>query len=390
MRIKVFIAALCALTLTVNIAKAETDNNAEAPTQETEQPKDDGFNPGEEMIEHVSDAHDWHIMTLNEGQANEKHISIPLPIILYDKEEGKLEVFMSSKFEHGHAAPNGFGLFGGGTDAQYIAKVMLDENGNPVLDEKGKFIENEEAARPLDFSITKVAFSVMIAALILLLLLFSVKRSCIKNAGKAPKGLQSLMEILILFIRDGVVVPIIGEKHYQRYLPYILTLFLFIFLCNLIGLVPFFPGGVNVTGNIAVTGVLAVITFLITTFSGNKHYWKDIFNTPGVPWWLKFPLPIMPLVEFVGMFTKPFVLMVRLFANITAGHIVTLGFIFLIFIFGKESVGLGYGLSPVSIIFSLFISALECLVAFIQAYVFAMLSSLYIGMAVHNPEEEHA
>lgn len=388
MRIKVFIAALCALTLTANIAKAEADSTPAS----TEQTAAEKHNPGSEMIEHVSDAHEWHIMTLNEDQPNEKHISIPLPVILYDKENGKLDIFMSSKFHHGHEAHNGYGLFGGGTDAQYIAKVKLDESGNPILDEHGKPIEDTEAASPLDFSITKVAISVMIAALILIILLFSVKRSCIKNAGKAPKGMQSLMEILILFIRDGVVIPIMGEKHSQRYLPYILTLFLFIFLCNLIGLVPFFPGGVNVTGNIAVTGVLAVITFLITTFSGNKHYWKDIFNTPGVPWWLKFPLPIMPLVEFVGMFTKPFVLMVRLFANITAGHIVTLGFIFLIFIFGKYGLtpGLGYGLSPVAVIFSLFISALECLVAFIQAYVFAMLTSLYIGMAVHNTEEEHA
>ena len=374
MRIKVFIAALCALTLTANIAKAETEST-----------KPKAHNPGEEMIEHVSDAHEWHIMTLNEDQPNEKHISIPLPIILYNTKDGKLDVFMSAKFHHGENI--GYALVGGGTDAQEIA--YTDENGNPMFeDSNNNGIKDSDEAYigPLDFSITKVAVSVMIAALILILLLFSVKRSCVKNAGKAPKGLQSLMEILILFIRDGVVVPIIGEKHYQRYLPYILTLFLFIFLCNLLGLVPFFPGGVNVTGNIAITGVLAVITFLITTFSGNKHYWKDIFNTPGVPWWLKFPLPIMPLVEFVGMFTKPFVLMVRLFANITAGHIVTLGFIFLIFIFGNTmSAGVGYGVSPVSVIFSLFISALECLVAFIQAYVFAMLTSLYIGMAVHNP-----
>lgn len=382
MRIKVFIAALCALTLTTNFALAQNDTESAAAATTTENEKE-GFNPGAEIIEHISDAHEWHIMTLNEGQPNEKHISIPLPIILYNTRDGKLDVFMSSKFHHGEEAYKGYTLVGGGTEAQEIA--YADENGNPIVDETGAYL------KPLDFSITKVAFSVMIASLILLLILFGVKRSCIKNAGKAPKGMQSLMEILILFIRDGVVVPIIGEKHYQRYLPYILTLFLFIFLCNLIGLVPFFPGGVNVTGNIAITGVLAVITFLITTFSGNKHYWKDIFNTPGVPWWLKFPLPIMPLVEFVGMFTKPFVLMVRLFANITAGHIVTLGFIFLIFIFGNTmSAGVGYGVSPVSVIFSLFISALECLVAFIQAYVFAMLTSLYIGMAVHNPEEEHA
>ncbi|MBR4199604.1 MAG: F0F1 ATP synthase subunit A [Bacteroidales bacterium] len=382
MRIKVFIAALCALTLTTNFALAQNDTESAAAATTTENEKE-GFNPGAEIIEHISDAHEWHIMTLNEGQPDEKHISIPLPIILYNTRDGKLDVFMSSKFHHGEEAYKGYTLVGGGTEAQEIA--YADENGNPIVDETGAYL------KPLDFSITKVAFSVMIASLILLLILFGVKRSCIKNAGKAPKGMQSLMEILILFIRDGVVVPIIGEKHYQRYLPYILTLFLFIFLCNLIGLVPFFPGGVNVTGNIAITGVLAVITFLITTFSGNKHYWKDIFNTPGVPWWLKFPLPIMPLVEFVGMFTKPFVLMVRLFANITAGHIVTLGFIFLIFIFGNTmSAGVGYAVSPVSVIFSLFISALECLVAFIQAYVFAMLTSLYIGMAVHNPEEEHA
>lgn len=376
MRIKVFIAALCALTLTATMAKAEDDSTAALAEQQAQtEPQKDEFNPGGEIIEHISDAHDWHIMTLNEGQANEKHISIPLPIILYNTAESRLDVFMSSKFHHGHESYKGYKLVGGGTEAQQI--VYVDQNGNE--------------SKPLDFSITKVAVSVMIASLILLLILFGVKRSCIKNAGKAPKGMQSLMEILILFIRDGVVVPIIGEKHYQRYLPYILTLFLFIFLCNILGLVPFFPGGVNVTGNIAITGVLAVITFLITTFSGNKHYWKDIFNTPGVPWWLKFPLPIMPLVEFVGMFTKPFVLMVRLFANITAGHIVTLGFIFLIFIFGHSmSAGVGYAVSPVSVIFSLFISALECLVAFIQAYVFAMLTSLYIGMAVHNPEEEHA
>ncbi len=376
MRIKVFIAALCALTLTATMAKAEDDSTAALAEQQAQtEPQKDEFNPGGEIIEHISDAHDWHIMTLNEGQANEKHISIPLPIILYNTAESRLDVFMSSKFHHGHESYKGYKLVGGGTEAQQI--VYVDQNGNE--------------SKPLDFSITKVSVSVMIAALILLLILFGVKRSCIKNAGKAPKGMQSLMEILILFIRDGVVVPIMGEKHSQRYLPYILTLFLFIFLCNILGLVPFFPGGVNVTGNIAVTGVLAVITFLITTFSGNKHYWKDIFNTPGVPWWLKIPLPLMPIVEFVGMFTKPFVLMVRLFANITAGHIVTLGFIFLIFIFGHSmSAGVGYAVSPVSVIFSLFISALECLVAFIQAYVFAMLTSLYIGMAVHNPEEEHA
>lgn len=375
MRIKVFIAALCALTLTANIAKAESDTLQAAAAENTAAHEEK--TPGEDIIEHISDAHEWHIFTLGET-----HVSIPLPVILFNKQSHKLDIFMSSRFHHGTEAYKGYREIGGGTEAQEI--VCVDEAGEPLLDEAGCYI------KPLDLSITKVAASVMFSSILLLLILFGVRRSCLRNAGKAPKGMQSLMEILILFMRDGVVKPILGEKHYERYLPYILTLFLFLFLSNLFGLIPIFPGGANATGSIAVAGVLAIITFLITTFSSNKHYWKDIFNTPGVPWWLKVPLPLMPIVEFVGMFTKPFVLMVRLFANITAGHIVTLGFIFLIFIFGKASAGVGFAVAPVSVIFSLFISLLECLVAFIQAYVFSMLTTLYISMAVHNPEEEHA
>jgi F-type H+-transporting ATPase subunit a len=169
-------------------------------------------------------------------------------------------------------------------------------------------------------------------------------------------------------------------------MPYLLTLFFFIFLNNLLGLVPIFPGGANVTGNIAVTMVLALFTFVITTFSGNKEYWMHIINTPGVPWWLKIPVPLMPVVELIGVFTKPFVLMVRLFANITAGHIIVLGFISLIFIFGELNAGLGFGVSIVSIAFAIFMFLLELLVAFIQAYVFTLLSALYFGMAT---EEHH-
>jgi len=166
----------------------------------------------------------------------------------------------------------------------------------------------------------------------------------------------------------------------------LLTVFFFIFLNNLLGLVPFFPGGANLTGNIAITLVLALFTFVITTFSGNKNYWSHIFNTPGVPWWLKFPLPLMPVVEIMGVFTKPFVLMVRLFANITAGHIIVLGFISLIFIFGNINTGLGYGVSIVSVAFTVFLTFLEFLVALIQAYVFTLLSALYFGAAT---EEHH-
>ncbi|WP_054715092.1 F0F1 ATP synthase subunit A [Marinifilum fragile] len=194
------------------------------------------------------------------------------------------------------------------------------------------------------------------------------------------------MEPLILFVRDEIAKPAIGEKKYEKYMPFLLTIFFFIWLNNLMGLVPFIPGGANVTGNITITMVLALFTFIITTFSGNKNYWVHIFNTPGVPWWLKFPVPLMPLVELMGVFTKPFVLMVRLFANITAGHMIVLAFVSLIFIFGQISPMLGYGTSVISVLFVIFMDMLELLVALIQAYVFTLLSALYFGMAT---EEHH-
>ena len=329
---------------------------------------------GNLIIGHITDSYSWHICSIGE-----KHISIPLPVILIH--DGKLDIFMSSKFHHGHESYKGYKIVGGGITKERI--VCVDKQGNIILDADGKEVA------PIDLSITKTAASIIISTILLIVIFMAVRRSCLKTKGKAPKGLQSLIEILVLFIKDQVVYPIMGEKRTDKYLPYILTLFFFIFFCNIMGLIPFFPGGVNVTGNICVTAVLAIITFLITTFSGNKHYWKDIFNTPGVPWWLKWGIPIMPIVEFVGMLTKPFVLCVRLFANMTAGHIVILGFITLIFIFGNMSPGLGYGVSVVSVLFSVFISALECLVCFIQAYVFAMLTTLYIGMATEEHNEEH-
>lgn len=238
----------------------------------------------------------------------------------------------------------------------------------------------------MDFSITKNVFAIFISLLLISWMFISVARKYTIRKGKAPKGLQSFVEPMILFIRDDIAKAAIGEKKYQKYLPYLLTIFFFIFLNNLLGLVPFFPGGANITGNIGVTGVLAVFTFIITTVSGNRNYWKHVVNTPGVPWWLKIPVPLMPIVEIMGLVTKPFVLMVRLFANITAGHIIVLGFISLIFIFGNLNPGLGYGVSVVSVIFATFMGLLELLVAFIQAYVFTLLSALYIGMAT---EEHH-
>ncbi|MBN2174947.1 MAG: F0F1 ATP synthase subunit A [Bacteroidales bacterium] len=328
-------------------------------TAEKEHGEEEEFNPGKMIVDHVVDSHEWHILTWGH-----KHVSIPLPVILYD--EGNFIVFLSSKFHH---PPHDF-------------KYELVEEGP----NEGKIINIQTGELPLDLSITKNVAAMLISMILISILFISIGRSYTKRKGKAPKGLQSLLEPLIIFIRDDVAKASIGEHKYKKYLPYLLTLFFFIFLNNLLGLVPIFPGGANLTGNIAVTGVMALFTFIITTFSGNKNYWMHIVNTPGVPWWLKIPIPLMPIVELMGVFTKPFVLMVRLFANITAGHIIVLGFMSLIFIFGNMNPGIGFGVSIVSVLFSVFMALLELLVAFIQAYVFTLLSALYFGMAT---EEHH-
>ncbi len=318
------------------------------------------FNAGKKIIEHIVDSYYWHILDWRETS-----VAIPLPVILYD--EGKFHFFMSSKFHHGHDAYKGFEIAHDGPN-------------------KGKIINTETHKKPLDLSITKNAFAVLISLALMLIIFLNVAKSYKKRAGHAPKGLQSLLEPLIIFIRDDIAKASIGEKKYEKYTPFLLSIFFFIFLNNLLGLVPFFPGGANVTGNISVTMVLALFTFVITTISGNKNYWTHIINMPGVPWWLKFPVPLMPIIEIIGLFTKPFVLMVRLFANITAGHIVVLSFVSLIFIFGNMNIALGYGISVFSVAFAVFIGLLELLVAFIQAYVFTLLSALYFGMAT---EEHH-
>ena len=346
----------------------------------TAKAEEEEFNPGEYIMGHITDEYGWHITTFNDH-----HISIPLPVILFDN--GQLVSFSSSKFHHGHQAYKGYALGFteetdgsivklGGNYADYTGEI--DFSTMPAIDHVCKF----------DISITNNVCALLISMALLCWIFLSVAKKYKDGPLKAPKGMQSLLEPLILFIRDDVAIPSIGEDKYQKYFPYLLTLFFFILVNNLMGLIPIFPGGANLTGNIAVTAVLAIITFFITNISGSKHYWKDIFNAPGVPWWLKIPIPLMPMVEFIGVFTKPFVLMIRLFANITAGHIIVLGFIGLIFIFGTMSPAIGYAVSPVSIFFYLFMGLLELLVAFIQAFVFTLLSAIYIGMAIEEPQHE--
>jgi F-type H+-transporting ATPase subunit a len=312
------------------------------------QEKSGKFSPGEMIMEHVTDAHDWHLFG---------HVAIPLPVILYTK-SGGLSVFMSSNFHHGEHPYNGF-----------------------ALTEKGKVVwENKTNTESIyDFSITKNVFAMLLAVIALLIIMISISRSYGKRKGKAPKGFQNLLEPLILFIRDDIARPNIGAKT-DRYLPMLLTIFFFIFINNLFGLIPIFPGGANVTGNIAVTMVLAAVVFIVVTISANKYYWKHIFM-PDVP---KAMYIILVPIEILGVFLRPFVLMLRLFANITAGHIIILGFFSLIFIFGAMKPGLGLAVSPLSVAFTVFMSLLELLVAFLQAFVFTLLTAIYIGMAVED------
>jgi len=301
---------------------------------------DGEFNPGEMIMHHVTDAHEWHLLDIGETA-----VTIPLPIILYSSSKG-LEVFMSGKFHHGETSYQGYSMNAAG-------HVVAEDPNHEFY----------------DLSITKNVAALILGAILMIVLFVSVARPYKKDPSAPPKGLQSWVEPLVLYVKNEIVKPNIGPK-YERYLPYMLTLFFFIWLGNLLGLL---PGAANLTGNIAVTMVLAAITLVMTLFSSNKHYWAHIFNPPGVPLLLK---PIMIPIEILGIFTKPFSLMLRLFVAITAGHIVILSLIGLAFIFHSAWVGVGTSLVV------LFINIIELLVATIQAYVFTLFSSMYIGMAV--------
>ncbi len=311
------------------------------------------------ITDHVADSHEWHLFTKSDGSA----VAVYLPVIIFDKGTG-MHIFTSRHIAHGHTY-KGFGIAHEGKHEGRI--VRMSEEGHA-----------DEENIPLDFSITKAVFGMMVSAVILVWLMLSLAASYRKRGISAPRGFQGFLEPVVVFIRDDVAIPNIGEKKYSRFMPYLLTVFFFILINNILGLIPIFPFGANVTGNINITFVLAVFTFLITQFSANKTHWRHVFAAPGVPLWL---LPVMIPIELVGLISKPFALMIRLFANITAGHIIVLSLVSLIFIFKSLLV------SPVSIGFVLFMDCIELLVAFLQAYVFTLLSALFIGMATH--EEEH-
>lgn len=319
------------------------------------------FNTREFIFDHISDSHEWHILTSPEG----KHISLYLPVIVYSKTKG-LNVFSSRQLSHGHS---------------YKGFKIMDEG-----ELEGKIVEVDDEGvvnksyLPLDLSVTKNVAAMFMASLILLWIFISLARSYKRTGISAPTRQQGFLEPLVLFIRDDIAKTNIGEGKHTRFLPYLLTVFFFILINNLLGLVPIIPGGANVTGDIAVTFTLAAFTMVIINVSGTRAYWKHIFNSPGVPWWLKLPAPIMPVIELIGIIVKPFSLMIRLFANITAGHIIVLSLVALIFIFRSLT------MAPITLLMGLFMDCLEILVAFIQAYVFTLLSALFIGLAV---EEHH-
>lgn len=326
---------------------------------EFEKQEEGGINIPEIVLEHLSDSYEWHIATFGD-----KSLSIPLPIIVRSSATGEWY------FGSAENLPKQF----------YFAE-----------DHHGKIYEkmpDGSTERPFDLSITKTVAQIWIVVFVLIAIFLSCAHWYKKRDEKSesPGGFVGLMEMFVMMIYDDVVKASIGEKHFKPYAPYLLTVFFFIFTTNLLGLLPIFPGGANVTGNINITFFLAFCSMVAINLFGNKEYWKDIF-WPNVPLALKFyPVPLMPVIEFFGVFTKPFALMVRLFANMMAGHAIILSFTCVIFLGWTMGVGFGIGLNFVSVIMMLFMNCLEVLVAFIQAYVFTLLSAVFIGLA-HKEEE---
>ena len=347
---------------------------------------------GEIIVDHVLDAHEFHLLTIKneENPKESKHITIPLPVILYQPGKG-LNIFMSSRFHHGEEAHNGYLMLEKEFMREHGLDTVKDAKKQPAY-QAGKIYATDAAGMPdlntkiYDFSLTKNTSQMLLALGLLLFLMLSIAKKYKNGQGvnNAPKGWQNALEPVITFVRDDVAKPNLGKK-YKTYLPFLLTAFFFILINNIFGLI---PGAANVTGNIAFTFVLGIISFIIILISTNKHYWKHIF-WPPVPHGVK---PILIPVEILGIFTKPFALIIRLFANMLAGHIIILSFICLIFIMGAMKAALGWGTSPLFIALAVFIYLLEVLVAFIQAYIFTNLTAVFIGQAFeggHNDEEHH-
>lgn len=339
------------------------------PTVSANEHEGEPVNVKEIVFGHIGDSYEWHITTWGETE-----VRIPLPVIVYSSTTG-WHAFLSSELVENGGTYEGLSIAPAGSKYE------------------GKIVEHDAAGqevRPFDISITKVTLALLINSLLLVVIVLGVAHWYKKKprGAAAPGGFVGLMEMFIMMVNDDVIKSCVGPK-YKKFAPYLLTAFFFIFINNLMGLIPFFPGGANVTGNIAITMVLALFTFVIVNVFGTRTYWKEIF-WPDVPWWLKVPVPMMPFIEFIGILTKPFALMIRLFANMLAGHMAMLVLTCLIFISASMGPVLNSSLTIASVLFNIFMNALELLVAFIQAYVFTMLSAVFIGLAQEEHKEEHS
>ena len=383
------VSALCLWLLPAFAQEHGGDQHGEETHQGEEDHADDAhheeghgeeYNPSEQILHHILDTHNWEIVG---------PVVVKLPWFFYSSrdgmvfaanEEALLEKGYLPHHDHLYALKSGVG-----------ESLSMDDHGHVDMGGMSfEAFEEENVAEGvsiLDLSLTKTSLQMIMIMTLLLLVFISVANAYKKRGIAAPKGMQSFMEPLILFIRDEVARPYLHGKA-AAFTPYLLTLFFFIWFANLFGLMPF---NSNIAGNISVTAALAVLTFILTQVNGSKDHWKHIFNTPGVPWWLKFGIPLMPVVEFISLFTKPFALAVRLFANITAGHFMVLGLVSLIFIMGDagENPAGGWGIMPLSVLFSVVIFLLEMIVAIIQPYIFTLLTAVFIGMAMETHDDHH-
>lgn len=363
--ILVIASMFCANIFSLKALNTDASEQAHAQDKHVEKEK---FDAGSFIFGHIGDAYDWHVTDIGETK-----ITIPLLVIAKSQSRGWF-VFPSSKLGHGHQAYQGFEIAHEGSYKDKLVEMLPD--GTQV--------------RPLDLSITKNVASLLISAILLIVIFLSLANFYKRDPKKVPGGFFGMLEVLVIFIQDEVIKPGIG-KSYAKFSPYLLTLFFFILINNLLGIIPIFPGGANLTGNIATTMVLALLSMLLINVFANKAYWEEIFLVPDMPKWLRQPIPFMPFLELVGVITKPLALCIRLFANMIAGHMILMVFMSIIFIFGSISPLLGSGVSVFALFFAIFMNLLEIIVVFLQAYVFTMLTSFFIGMAhpEHHAKKEH-
>ena len=340
--------------------EAELDSVAKRDDVTSTEQKENTVDVKEIVFGHIGDAYEWHITTWGKT-----HVTIPLPIIVYSSQTG-WHAFLSSRLEENGGSYEGFFIAPAGS--RYEGKLVEhDATGNEI--------------RPWDISITKVTLSLLINSVLLLVIILAVAQWYRKHpqGSAAPGGFIGFMEMFIMMVNDDIIKSCVGPK-YRKFAPYLLTAFFFIFINNIMGLIPIFPGGANVTGNIAITMVLALFTFVAVNLFGTKTYWKDIF-WPEVPTWLKCPVPMMPVIEIFGVFTKPIALMIRLFANMLGGHLITLVLISLIFIFAAMGPVIMGTSTVIAVVFAVFMGFIDLLICFIQAYVFMLLSAIFISLA---------